>query len=449
MRIAGLFLILVFFACKTKQPLLMSDKVTPEEKEQLSSFFIPILLSKTELEKTINNRVDGTIFKHKITEGNLQIVVEKVDSIRIAIKDTIILYRIPLHILIKKELLLTNLEAAGDIALDFQTNYTLNPDWTITTRTELADYKWLKEPKAKVLGLKVPVTTIAERVLNFSAQKVTDAIDKQVNESLALKEMALQAWHLLQQPILVSEQYNSRFKFTPNALAISPFKTKKDTIISTLFVQGMTQVGVGEQTNFPKDVPLLPLKIEDFGPDNKLAINLISEIPFKEAATIARNNFKGEAYGFGKKKVTIEDIQLTKEGDLLAIRVLTSGDYSGWLLLKGIPSYNQKKNQLEIKDIEFSLDTKNFLLKSAKWLFNGLLTNKLEGSMIYPLKDDLALLKKQLQTQLSNYKIQEGIFLTGKVAQITVKKAYLDTTALMLGVQLDGEVKILIEAIPE
>jgi len=147
--------------------------------------------------------------------------------------------------------------------------------------------------------------------------------------------------------------------------------------------------------------------------------------------------------------VTIEDIQLTKEGDLLAIRVLTSGDYSGWLLLKGIPSYNQKKNQLEIKDIEFSLDTKNFLLKSAKWLFNGLLTNKLEGSMIYPLKDDLALLKKQLQTQLSNYKIQEGIFLTGKVAQITLKKAYLDATALMLGVQLDGEVKILIEAIPE
>ncbi len=427
----------------------MSDKVTEAEKEQLSSFFIPILLSKTALERSINERVDGTIFDDKITEGNLQIAVKKVDTIKLEIRDTTILYRIPLHILIKKKLLLTDLEAAGDIALDFQTNYTLNPEWTISTRTQLSDYKWIKEPKATVLGFKVPVTAIAERILNFSAKKVTDAIDKQVNESFALKELALQTWHLLQQPILVSEQYDSRFKFTPTGIAISPFKTKKDTIISTLFVKGFTEVGVGQQFDFSEDTPLLPLKLQAFDLDNKLNVNLISEIPFEEAENIALKNFKGEEYGFGKKKLVIEDIKLAFENDLLAIRVLTSGDYTGWLLLKGIPSYNKRKNQLEIKDIEFSLDTKNFLLKSAKWLFNGLLVNKLEGNMIYPLKDDLALLKKQLQTQLTNYKIQEGIFLNGNVGQIKVKKAYLDTAALKLGVQVDGEVKVVIEAIPE
>lgn len=427
----------------------MSDNITEEEKEQLSSFFIPILLSKIALERALNERVDGTIFDDKITEGNLQIAVKKVDTIKIEIRDTTILYRIPLHILIKKELLLTTLAAAGDIALNFQTNYTLNADWTISTRTQLIDYEWIKEPKAKVLGFNVPVTAIAERILNFSAKKVTDAIDKQVNESFALKELALQTWHLLQQPILVSEQYDSRFKFTPTGLAISPFKTKKDTIISTLFVQGFTQVGVGEQSNFSKDTPLLPLKIQAFDPDNTLKVNLISEIPFEEAENIAIKNFKGEEYGFGKKKVVIDDIKLALEGDLLAIRVQTSGDYEGWLLLKGIPSYNKKKNQLEIKDIEFSLDTKNFLLKSAKWLCSGLLINKLEGNMVYPLKNDLAMLKKQLQTQLTNYKIQEGIFLNGKVEEIKVKKAYLDATALMLGVQLDGAVKIVIDSIPE
>ena len=427
----------------------MNDKVTEADKEQLSSFFIPILLSKTALERSLNERVDGTIFDDKITEGNLQIAVEKVDTIKIEIRDTTILYRIPLHILIKKEMLLTTLEAAGDIALNFQTNYTLNADWTISTRTQLVDYKWIKEPKATVLGFKVPVTIIAERILNFSAKKVTDAIDKQVNESFALKELALQSWHLLQQPILISEQYDSRFKFTPTGLAVSPFKTKKDTIITTLFVQGFTQVGVGQQSNFSKDTPLLPLKIQKFDPDNKLKMNLISEIPFEEAENIALKNFKGEEYGFGKMKLVIEDIKLALEGDLLAIRVLASGDYSGWLLLKGIPSYNKKKNQLEIKDIEFSLDTKNFLLKSAKWLFNGLLINKLEGNMVYPLKDDLAMIKKQLQTQITNYKIQEGIFLNGKVGQIKVKKAYLDPAALMLGVQVDGEVKVIIETIPE
>ena len=426
----------------------MNDKATVEEKEQLSSFFIPILLSKGELERTINQRVDGTIFEEKITDGNLQIAVKKVDSINIEIKDTTILYRVPLHIFVKKELLLTDLEATGEIVLDFKTDYTLNSDWTITTRTRIADYEWSKEPKAKVLGFKVPVTAIAERVLNFSAKNVTDAIDNQVNESLELKELASQAWHLLQQPILVSEQYDSKFKFTPTGLAISPFKTKKDTIISTLYLQGFTQVGVGRQTNFTTDTTLLPLQIKDFDPSNKLTMNILSEIPFEEAENIAVKNFKGEVYGFGENKVVIEDIKLEKDGELLAIRVQTSGDYKGWLLLKGIPAYNKKKNQLEIKEIEFSLDTKNFLLKSVKWLFNGLLTNKLEGSMIYPLAEDMAMIKKQLQIQLINFKIQEGIFLKGHVGQLKVKKAALDTTSLVVGVQVDGDVRILINAIP-
>lgn len=427
----------------------MSEKVTLVEKNQISSFYIPILLSRKALEQTLNERVDGTIFNDKITEGNLQIAVEKVDSIKISVKETTILYRIPLHILIKKELLLTNLEAEGDIALDFQTNYALNPDWTITTHTKLAGYKWIKEPKAKVLGLKVPVTVIAEQVLNFSAKKMTSAIDQQVNESLMLKELAAQAWHILQQPILVSEPYETRFKFTPNDLAISPFKTKKNTIHSTLFIQGATQVGIGDQTNFLKDTTLLPLKIQDFDPNNNLKINLIAEVPFAEIEHIALKNFKGQTYNFGEWKIRIEDIKLVKESEQLTIQVHSSGDYSGWLTLSGFPSYSVKENHLEFQDVTFNLDTKNLLLKSAKWLLNGVLTNKLAGSMVYPLKEWLVALKKQLQSQLSNYKIQEGILLNGKVEHLDIKRAYLGDTTLELGVQIEGEVKILIESIPE
>ncbi len=449
MRIAGFFfLLLVIVSCKTKQPLLMSDTEKVDKKVALSSFFIPILLSKTDLERALNERIDGNIFDDKISDGNLQITVNKVDSIRVGLKDTTLIYRVPLHIFVKKEMLLGGVAAEGDIALDFKTHYTLNTDWTITTHTKLVKHEWIKEPKAKVLGFKIPVTTIAERVLINSSKKVTDAIDKQVNESFALKEYAAQAWNILQAPILISEDYNSRFKFTPTGLAISPFKTKKDTIVSTLFIQGNTQVGVGDKTNFAANTPLLPLQIKDFDKGGKFSMNLLSEIPFEEAEKVALKNFKGEEYGFGKKKVVIEDIQLEKAGKNMSIRAKTKGDYTGWLNLKGIPAYNKKKNHIEIKDIEFSLDTKNFLMKSAKWLFNGLIVNKLEGSLVYPLKEDLAFIEAEIQKQLSDYKIQEGISLNGAVSKLEVKEAFLKDESIMLAVNLVGEVKILIKSIP-
>jgi len=450
MRLAGLFFLSIIFlvACKTKQPLSMTDAEKVDKKAAVSSFFIPILLSKTDLERALNERIDGNIFDDKISDGNLQISVSKVDSITIDLKDTTLLYQVPLHIFVKKEMLLGDVAAEGDIVLDFETYYTLNTDWTITTQTKLVQYKWIKEPKAKVLGFKIPVTAIAERVLTNSSKTVTDAIDKQVNESFALKEYAAQAWNILQKPILVSAEYNSKFKFTPTGLAISPFKTEKDTIISTLFVQGSTQVGVGDKTNFAKNTPLLPLEIKDFDQEGEFSMNLLSEIPFEEAEKVALKNFKGEEYGFGKKKIIIEDIQLEKAGKNMSIRAKTKGDYTGWLNLKGIPSYNKKKNHIEIKDIEFSLDTKNFLLKSAKWLFNGLLVNKLEGSLVYPLEEDLTFIENEIKKQISDYKIQEGISLNGTVHQLEVKEAFLKDQSIMLAVNLIGEVKVLIKSIP-
>ena len=426
----------------------MSDKAIIANKEQLSNFLIPISLSKTALEKTLNEKIDGPIFDDNITEGSLQIKVKKVDAIQLHVRDTAILYRVPLHILIKKELLLTNLEAEGDIALDFQTNYTLNSNWTITTSTQLSDYKWIKEPKATVLGFKVPVKAVANSILNFTSKKLTESIDKQVNESLALKQIAAQAWHLLQKPILVFEQYDTKFKFTPTDLAIAPFTTKKELITSTLLVKGYTQVGLGAQTNFSADTTLLPLKIAKDNTNEQLSINVIAQVPYAELEKIVLKNFKGEEYGFGKKKMVIEDIKLAKAADFVNIQVQISGDYAGWLTLKGIPVFNLQKNQLSIKDIEFKLDTKNFLLDSDKWLLNGLLINKLEGGIIYTLTEDLAALKTQLQTQIADYKIQEGIFLKGKVEAVKVKQAQFDGDSLSLGVQFIGAVEILIDSIP-
>ena len=396
MRLFGVFwLIIGLNSCVTKQPALMNEATTSVNKEQISSFSIPILFSKNDLEYTLNNLIDGTIFDTKITEDNLQITVTKVDAIQIEIKDATIFYRVPLHIWVKKELLVGGIAAEGDIALDFKTNYKLNSDWTISIQTHIKDYHWIKTPKAQVLGFRIPVTSIAERILNASSKNVTDAIDKQVNENLALKDYATQAWELLQNPILISADYDSRFKFTPTGLSIAPFKTEKDTIVSTLFIKGKTEVGVGQTMEFSKDTPLLPLKIEDFDRDNAISINIQSKIPFHEAEKLAIKNFKGEPFSFGKRKITIQDIQLSYQNKVLEIRAKTAGDYSGWLLLKGFPSYNKKKNQIEIQDIEFSLDTKNILLKSAKWLFNGLITNKLEGKLIYPLDEDLTILKKK------------------------------------------------------
>ena len=427
----------------------MDESLAVSAEEQVSTFLIPILLSKTSLENAINQKVQGVIYEDKEAAGdNLLITVSKADTITLNLKDTTIYYGVPLHILAEKRFALTDVSAEGEIVLNFQTMLHLNKDWTLDTNTEIIDYRWVRTPKAKVFGVDLPVGLIANRVLNTSKEMVTNAIDEQIKGAVSLKDYALQTWNLLQEPILISEVYDSRLKFTPKDLAISPLKTERDTIISTLYVQGFTQVSVGEGTFF-QNTDLLPPQIQDFNQKEGFLMRILSDIPLKEAEKIALDSLKGTTYNFGKKTLRIEDLALWKDGDRLAVRTEVSGDFQGNLFLKGLPVFNAKKNLIEIRDLNFQLDTKNILLKSAKWLFNDLIINKLKENLEYPLEEQLTQVKQQIQQQLTESNLQPGVKLAGQIQDLKVKKAFLGPESIKVLVELNGEIRLIIEEISQ
>lgn len=439
---------IIFSKLKTKQLSLMKDAAESAEKVPISNFLIPIAVNKANLEKTLNERIDGDIFSNQITEDKMKIVVKKAADIRLDLGENRIKYTVPLHIYVKRAMVLTDVEAEGDILLAFVTKYHFGTTWTINTETELVDYEWIRKPNANVLGFKIPVKSIAERVIRTSSKEVTNAIDKQVNENFILKPHAEQAWAFLQNPFPVFPAYDVRFKITPTDLAIAPLKMVDSKIVSTLFVQGNTQVGIGEQTNFVNNSVLPPLQMQDFGTANGFKLNVTAEIPFVEVEKVILKNFKGEEYSFGKKKIIVEDLKVAKEEEFMTFKVLTSGDYEGWLNLKGMLRYNDPKNQLELEDVAFSLDTKNLAQLDANFILNGLFTSKLQGSLAYPLANNLALIKKQANELIKDYKIQEGIHLQGNLQEITIEKAVLKAESVLFGVRIGGKVKLLVDSIP-
>ena len=375
----------------------------------------------------------------------MALVVNKVDRIKLSLQESTVYYSVPLHIQVEKEFMLGDVVAEGDIVLDFQTDFEINADWTIYTDTQIVDFTWLIEPKAEVLGLKIPVTTVAERVLNSSKETVSDAIDNQVKESLGLKEYALQAWDLVQAPTLVSEEYETRLKFTPRSLTLSPFKTETDRIISTLSIRGNTQMSVGPHYQFLPNTPLSSIEIKDLATKEGFKMNILAEIPLEAAEKVTIKNLKGEFFFFGKRKIVVEALKFRKEEEAIVIEVQTSGNYSGGVVLKGIPVYDADTNQISIKILTFNLDTKNFMLKWLKCLFNGLITRRLEKYMVYPLTTDIVDIQAQLHKQLADFEVQEGVFLKGKVKTLKVNRIFLEKNTIRIDLYLEGAVRILVD----
>lgn len=438
-------LLLTLIACKTQQPVNLDIPIIKSiDKEQLSSLYIPIKLGKKDLEKAINEKIGEVIFEEDNLNGdNISVKATRIDSITLSLQDSTILYTVPLHIWVKKSLrLLGDTEAEGALVLQFATKYQLNEDWTVVTNTSINQYDWVKTPKINVLGAKIPVKAIADRVLAASQDKITKQIDALVADGLSIKGFAEKAWNQIQEPILVSKEYDSSVKITPYGLAISPFRLQNDTIVSTLFVQGLSEISVGNQVDFTENAPLPPLKLMDFEAE-PFQLRVLAQIPFEEAEQLALENLKGETYKFRKNEITIQDLKLGRDGEKVAVELDVTGDYDGKLYLKGIPSYDKRNSQIDIKKVEFRLDTKNFLLKTAKWLFSDLIINKIEGNLQYSIDEDLAEIKKQIQKQLTNYEIQPGINVEGQVADLKVQQVGMADDAILAVVELTGNLQVV------
>lgn len=175
--------------------------------------------------------------------------------------------------------------------------------------------------------------------------------------------------------------------------------------------------------------------------DNQTNLFLSSEIELEEAQRILRKEVKGERIKFRKKTIRVEDVFLSAEGHLLKVDLITSGDYTGTLSVKGKPDYDQEEGTMQVLDLEYDLSTDNFWLKTASFLFRKQILKQIKSQLKIPLKDNLQSLLKNLNKQINSFKYTEHLKVKGEVEHLEVFKASVLNNAIQLdfGVQADFE----------
>ena len=110
----------------------------------------------------------------------------------------------PLDLFVKKDFGIGQINADGIVTLSFVTNFEIQPDWSLKTETELSKYDWVKEPKLDLGFIQLPISAVANRLVEFSRTRIATIIDTQIQENFILKDYIGEAWNRLQQPIPVS-----------------------------------------------------------------------------------------------------------------------------------------------------------------------------------------------------------------------------------------------------
>lgn len=445
-HISTLAYLLLLFACKTSQPqpdkpMEQYNVLPPESK--ISTINIPVKINIKAFQKSLNTQLNGMLYEDKdIKDGDKMMVrAEKLEDIQINVKGQTIQYKVPLKLWIRYDIGITEVEANGDIALKLKTDFKIKDDWTLETTTDIESYDWLKQPKLKLVGVNLPVGFIADMVLKNSKKTLTRSIDGLVKDSFDLRKMVSDSWNKLFDPILIAPEYNTWLLVNPQTIGMTALVTRGDSLSSTIFVETRPKINLGEKPARPNPTPLPPYKIKDVAQDDFTLI-VSTDVPYKEAERLAKAQLEGETFTEGKRTVKIEDMKLYGQGNQLIVNTKLSGSYNGNIYLTGKPFYNPTKNIVEIRDLNFTLETRSFLLKSAAWLLKGTLRKRIEDNLQFLLDYNITALKKQLQQQLTDYKISSNIFLTGQLNELNIQDAFLAPSSIRVEIVLKGRVNL-------
>ncbi|MGB0930200.1 MAG: DUF4403 family protein [Chitinophagales bacterium] len=418
---------------------------------------LPINISIEDIEKNLNSQMTDLMYEDMSFEDNgndnLMLKVWKKGDVDLRLQGNSIAYSVPLKLWLKKKIEIKQFgmnlsdvrEVEGAIRLDFVSDFKINPDWSIATKTVSDGYKWLKTPSIKIVGYSLPVTFIADMLMEQNKEGIGGQIDAYVKDGLNLKKYLDDVWQNMQEPMLVNEDYNLWLSIVPQQIMLTPFNNSLDSIRMKVGIKAVSEVTMGDKPKVKKNKDLPPLKMMAQIPDD-FSVNIAASIPYKVAAEEAKKTIVGQTFTSGKRSVTVKDIDIWGRKKKLVIKAEVEGSIDGYVYLIGKPVYDAEEAVVRLENLDFDLETKNVIQKTAAWLFNAKITKQMEPYLVFPLEESIADMRNQVKEQLTNSKFDNGISLTGKLDKMDIEEIFLAPTAIKVVVGSSGSLKVNFDA---
>ncbi|MBX2893408.1 MAG: DUF4403 family protein [Saprospiraceae bacterium] len=445
-----LAIILLLPFCKsskiTNAPKPPEDYSPANEQPLVSNIVVPVSVAVRDIALSLNRSLTGRALYEDLSytdNGNdgLMLTIWKAQDISLFLSGNTIKYRVPLKLWMKKSLLVADAEAEAELALNMKTTFSIKEDWSLSTSTDVEYHEWLSKPKLKTGMGNISIETLANLALNQSKKTISQSLDRMVSQQISLKPYIQEVWSAIQEPILLDSTYRMWVKTTPTGIAMTPITTFNDVIRTKIAINCINDVTFGEKPRF-RENSNLPNLLYITDANDEFHVRVATDVPFPEAERLAKGMMVGQVFESGKNKVKVEDIKLWGNNDRLVVNSKLSGSFNGNIYFIGRPEYNPQKNQIEVKDLDYHIDTRNFLHRTASWLFQGTIKNQMKKAMTFPLDEDINYLKTSVQETLNHYELSPGVLLTGVLDSVMVENTRVTPTSIRVSLFSKGRVNV-------
>lgn len=435
------------------------DDASPLVYETTPSFInLPISVKLKDVESQTNALLNGLIYEdNNIEDDDIEMKIWKLAPITIENdKESAsgkIITVLPLKALVKYRIGTKKLGVELYNTKEFNLNgvVTLVSDvsltnWKLNTKTELKSLDWNESPTMVVFGKNVPVTYLINPAVKLFRSKIEKKIDAAIEKSMDFKPNVLAALEKICTPFQMSEAYESWLRITPVEIYSTNAILKKDTFLMEMGMKCTMTTLIGNKPESKFDATKITLKPVTKIP-NQISANIAAVSTFAEASKIMTKNFAGEEFGSGSKKITVQKVNIWHKNDKMVIALDVLGSVNGTIYLTGFPQYNEQTKEVYFDKLDYVLDTKNKLMRTANWLAQGIVLRKIQESCRYSIVPNLEEGKQNMAAYLKNYSPMPGVFVNGKMEDIQFQKIQLTNKAIIAFIKINGTVNVSVDGL--
>ncbi len=306
-------------------------------------------------------------------------------------------------------------EAERKVDIGFKSKFGLLPNYllqTVITRTEP-----IAKDKCEVCFWGQDVT---KDVIDGLTTEL-EASRKAMQDSFGLfnlRPYMQQAWNMLNETYSIPGV--GYFSLHPKSLRMQNINAKNDLLNINIGISATPVVSFQKENNRPSPVPNLTPSANPGG----FSVFLEAALQYDSLSRVVNGYMAGKRFdlseGLFAKHIIVKEVTVASnnEGRML-IKVDFTGSFNGTAFFTGNPVYNAATKTIEVQDLDYDLQTKNVLLKTAKWLFSGKIESELKKNTVINLASYFENAQKSLNIYL-NKEWTKGIKGMGNVKEFKV-----------------------------
>lgn len=455
-------IILAFFitiSCSTTQKIAAykpePDDASPLIYDNIPSFInLPITIKLKEIENQTNAFLKGVIYEdNNVEDDDYTIKVWKSAPISLINNNGKIETILPLKVVLNYRYGISKFGVSLYDTREFNLNGKVNlssnvslTNWKLNTVTELKSIDWNETPTISIAGKSVAITYLINPAIRLFKSKIEKNIDDAIKKSLDFKPSVLDALDKICTPSLINPEYESWLRIVPVELYATEAKFKKENIELDMGLKCYIETLVGNQPENKFERNKIVLKPVSSMP-NKIAANILAVSTYKDASKIMTKNFLGKEFGSSGKKVTVQNVNLWHKNGKMVIALDLSGSLNGTIYLSGFPQYNTTTKEIYFDKLDYVIDTKSKLIRTANWLASGYVLKKIQESCRYSLQPNLDEGKQKMLGYLKNFSPMPGVFVNGTIGDIEFKKIQLTNKAIIAFLTVEGKINVLVDGL--